>query len=189
MNCHDREELPLCRRFLAIPEHMPMLYVVVRNITVIEPEQEALDSMVPEFVASKNESGLVQQGGDDSVINADLGVEKAISEDPVIKGTAQETGDSIPTSPPQAIVIHKLVLHRVPLKENLTTMDLHNFYEFKRWDKAPAWDSVLNPVDGLVGTAMHGKVGEFLGIGHEGWHKTPNWAFGMALALLLQRIT
>lgn len=187
VNCHDREELPLCRRFLAIPEHMPMLYVVVRNTTVMEQEQETLVSMVPEFFASKNESGL--QGGDDPVIKLDLDVEKAISEDPVVEETAQEAGDSIPPSPPQPTVIHKLILRRVPLKENLTTIDLHNFYEFKRWDKLPAWNNILNPVDGLVGTAMHGKVGEFVGIGHEAWHKTPGWAFGFPLALFLQWIT
>ena len=187
VNCYDREELSLCRRFLAISEHMPMLYVVVRNITVIEPGQETMVSMVPEFVVSTNESELVQQGGDDSVIKVDLDV--VGKEGPVVEETEKDAGGSTPPFPSQPPVIHKLILRRVPLKDNLTTIDLHNFYEFKRWDKIPAWDNVLNPVDGLVGTAMHGKVGEFVGIGHEAWHKTPGWTVGIALALLLRWIT
>ena len=187
VNCNDREELPLCRRFRAIPEHTPMLYVVVRNIIITELEQETES----ECCASKNGSVLVQQGGDHSVLNDNLDVVgKSISEDPIIEETAQGARDSISPSPrQQPPVIAKLILRRVPLKEDLTTIDLHNFYEFKRWDKLPAWDNALNPVDGFVGTAMHGKVGEFVGICHEAWHMTPSWAFVAALALLLRWIT
>lgn len=175
----------MCHRFLAIKEHSPALYVIVRNTTVIEPEQEPVKEPEQEGTSPEvHDGGLMQQSGDDPVIKVDI-EEKAIDEDPVV----EEAAVIEPPSPPQPTIVHKLILRMVPLKENLTTTDLHDIYEFKRWEKLPSWDGVLNPADGLLGTALEGKVGELIGLGYEYWYKTPKWAFAMALALLLKWLT
>jgi len=189
VNCNDEEERPLCYRFLAVKEHRQMLYVVTRNTTTIEPKLEPakdaepeVSPLVPEFVhTEEHDSGMTQQLGDDTVVHVEIQEQQAMSEDPV--------EEAVDVEPPQPTIIHKLILRRVPLKLNLTTTDLHNFYEFQRWEKLSAWDDILNPADGLVGTAMEGQVGEIIGMGYEYWYKTPKWAFGMALALLLRWIT
>lgn len=192
VNCNDEEERPLCYRFLAVKEHRQMLYVITRNTTTIEPTPESakdaepeVPSVVPEFVhTEEHDSGVTQQLGDDAVVHIGTEKEKAMNEDPV-----EGAVDVEPPQPLQPTIIHKLILRRVPLKLNLTTTDLHNFYEFQRWEKLPVWDDALNPADGLIGTAMEGKVGELIGIGYEYWHKTPQWVFWVVLALLLRWIT
>lgn len=167
-----------------------MLYVVTRNTTVIEPTPEPAEPevspVVTEFVhTEEHDYGMTQQLGDDAVVHVEIEEEKAMNEDLVV----EEAVDAEPPQPLQPTIIHKIILRRVPLKLNLTTTDLHNFYEFQRWGKLSPWDDVLNPADGLVGTAMDGKVGEIIGMGYEYWNKTPKWAFGIVVALLLRWMT
>lgn len=187
MNCNDKDERPLCYRFLVVKEDRPVLYAVTRNKTIIEPKPEPeVSPLVPEFVHMEEyESGMTQQPGDDAVVYDDIEEKKSMSEDLVV----EEAVDVELPQPPQPTIIHKLILRRVPLKPNLTTTDLHNFYEFQRWEKLSAWGGVLNPVDGLVGTAMEGKVGELSGMVYEYWCKTPRWAFWIGLVLLLRWVT
>lgn len=185
VNCNDKEERPLCYRFLAVKEHRQMLFVVTRNTITVEPTPEPakdaeaeVSPVVLEFVhTEKHDSGMAQQLGDDAVVHVEIEEQKAVNEDPVV--------EAVDAEPLQPTIIHKLILRRVPLKLNLSTTDLHNYYEFHHWEKLSAWEDVLNPADGLIGTAMEGKVGEIIGMGYEYWYRIPKRVIGMVLALLL----
>ncbi|RPB28064.1 hypothetical protein L211DRAFT_483358 [Terfezia boudieri ATCC MYA-4762] len=162
-----------------------MLFVVTRNTITVEPTPEPakdaeaeVSPVVLEFVhTEKHDSGMAQQLGDDAVVHVEIEEQKAVNEDPVV--------EAVDAEPLQPTIIHKLILRRVPLKLNLSTTDLHNYYEFHHWEKLSAWEDVLNPADGLIGTAMEGKVGEIIGMGYEYWYRIPKRVIGMALALLL----
>ncbi|KAF8471970.1 hypothetical protein BDZ91DRAFT_716937 [Kalaharituber pfeilii] len=172
----------LCDRFFAIQEHLPMLYVITRNTTVIQPQAQAEPEIVETVPAEVvDDSGVVQQQVEDHVVRMGDDAEGEIKPE-----------DGHPPQPPQLpqpIIKHNLVLRKVPLDGNLTVSGLRNFYEFKRWEKLPVWDNALNPIDGPIGTAFDGKVGEILGKAYGIWYTMPKWLVGFFLALILQQIT
>ena len=188
-NCGLGEDAPLCRRFLAIDQHLPMLYVVTRNVTIKLPSQHKADPEVAPLVptgAGHEDTGMEEQVGDNVIVNLAEETDEVTS----AAGKKDEDLPIIPSSYSTGPTHHfKYILRRVPLKENLTTTDLHNFYEFRRWEKLSVWDDVLNPIDGVVSTALEGKVGEWVGIAYQAWYYTPKWAVGLFLGLMLRWIT